>query len=62
MASNKKLTGYVSEIDQFLQSVDREHPEKSLSQITEIVKHTRVFKLRDVPEQPQPPKKIWDKF
>ena len=38
---------YVSDIDQFLKDFDRNHPEKTESQIEEINKHKRVFYRRD---------------
>lgn len=45
------LTGYVSEIDQFLQKFDREHPELSKSQVAEIAKSERIGNLRDIVER-----------
>lgn len=43
----KRMRHYVSDIDQFLKDFDRNHPEKTESQIEEINKHKRVFYRRD---------------
>jgi hypothetical protein len=43
----KKNTGYVSEIDQFLQEFDKQHPELSASQRKEKLKYARLNQLRD---------------
>ncbi len=40
---DRKNRHYVSEMDQFLQQFDREHPQKSASQIKEINKHKDIF-------------------
>lgn len=39
----KKDRHYVSPADMLLQNFDREHPEKSASQIKEIKKHENIF-------------------
>ena len=62
MTSNKIQSNYVSEIDQFMQAFDKEHPDKSLSQKHEIAKSERVDRLRDEKDQPDAPKKIWEGF
>lgn len=43
----KRMRHYVSDIDQFLKDFDRNHPEKTQSQIEEVKKHKRVFYRRD---------------
>lgn len=59
---NKRPTeGYVSEVDQLLADFDRNH-EKTPSQIAEIKKHERVFRLRDYPEEEDLDSKIWAGF
>ena len=63
MSSNKIIKDYVSEIDKFLQTFDRQHPEKSLSQQKEIAKHKRIQQLRDHAEQPiEVTIKLWEEF
>lgn len=42
----KKITSYVSKIDEFLQTFDHKHP-LSLSQQEEVAKHLRIRQLRD---------------
>lgn len=60
MAQKQKINrSYVSDIDQFLASFDREHPEKSASQTKEITKHARIHQLRDDPHVAEE-KDIWD--
>ncbi len=56
------LTYYISELDEFLIDYDKKHPKLSASQRKEIEKHTRVFSLRDQPEQSQAREEFWDKF
>ena len=56
MKRNKTLKNYVSEIDQFLQEVDKKHPQLSLSQQKEQKKYRRIYYLRDTTERPQQPK------
>lgn len=62
MSNYPKLTHYVSEIDQFLQSFDRENPEKSLSQLGEENKYRRIYYLRDVADRPTKTNKLWEDF
>lgn len=63
MHKKPKLTRYVSEIDQFLQSFDKAHPELSLSQQKEQDKYRVIYFLRDVARKAVAhSKKIWDKF
>lgn len=40
-------SGYVSELDSFLQDFDANHPEKSRNQQKEINKHARIASARD---------------
>lgn len=44
-------TGFVSEIDQFLQEFDKEHPELSKSQQKEKAKYKKVYYLRDTADR-----------
>lgn len=62
MSNYPKLSNYVSEIDQFLQAFDQNHPEKSLSQEKEIAKYARIYRLRDNPEPEKTSAKLWDEF
>lgn len=62
MNKKPKLTHYVSEIDQFLQSFDKSHPELSLSQQQEQEKYRLIYLLRDVAERPDTHSEIWEKF
>lgn len=50
----QKQTRYISEIDQFLQKFDHDHPNLSRSQQKEIAKHRRVSLLRDDPNHIDP--------
>lgn len=52
MSKDKLLKQYVSPIDKFIKQFDAAHPGLSKSQKKEIAKHEQVFRLRDVPEQP----------
>ena len=56
------LTYYTSELDQFLLNYDQKHPRLSASQRAEKDKYTRVYQLRDNPEQAEPKETFWDKF
>ena len=47
MSSKKSFSGYVSEVDCFLQAFDKKHPGLSASQQKEIAKAKRVSRLRD---------------
>jgi hypothetical protein len=60
--SNKKITNFVSEIDQFITAFDKEHPEKSKSQLKEIAKAQRVTRLRDDPEATETTGTLWENF
>lgn len=64
--SNPLKRAYVSELDQFLQRFDQEHPEKSTAQQQEIKKHQRLAQHRDAlcsPAVTTPPeKKLWENF
>ncbi len=62
MASNKKLSGYVSGIDLFLQDYDAKHPELSKSQQKEIAKLNRIYRLRDDPKASDSSSTLWDAF
>jgi hypothetical protein len=63
MIPNKKLTNYVSEIDQFLQKFDKEHPELSKAQHREKKKYKRIYALRDSAARSEAKKKkLWDGF
>ena len=53
--------GYVSDIDNFLKDFDKKH-EKSLSQLQEIAKHERIFKLRDDPNAERVETVLWQDF
>lgn len=50
---------YVSEIDAKLAEFNQSHP-KSESQMDEILKHERIFSLRDTPQTEDEPESIWD--
>lgn len=52
---------YVSPYDQFLYEFDAEH-EKSQSQLKEINKHRRIFKLRDNADFKDSEGEIWKDF
>lgn len=44
---SQKSTGFVSEIDQFLEEFDKKHPELSASQRKELAKAQQIALLRD---------------
>lgn len=48
---SKKITRFVSEIDQLLSRFDQQNPKKSISQQQEISKYRRVYYLRDVADR-----------
>jgi hypothetical protein len=52
---------YISPIDEFLFKFDKNH-EKSASQMREILKHKRIFQLRDNPVAPENKEEIWEEF
>ncbi len=62
MSANKKLSGYVSEIDSFLQEYDKKHPELSQSQRKEIAKLKRIYRLRDDATASEKSSTGWDQF
>jgi hypothetical protein len=54
---------FVSELDQFIQQFDQQHPEKSKSQIADIKKAARVAQLRDhAISTTAAEQKIWEEF
>ncbi len=57
----RKIVGYVSEIDKMLTTFDQTHP-KSESQLAEIKKYEKIYKLRDEPEEKKKDDKIWESF
>lgn len=62
MSKFPKLNNFVSEIDQFLQSLYKQKPALSLSQKKEKEKYARIYFLRDVPERLNKPNTLWDEF
>ena len=62
MSTNKKLTHYVSDIDQLLKSFDELHPELALSQQQEQAKYRRIYLLRDDPLSVDSSSKLWKDF
>lgn len=62
MSKNPILTHYVSEIDQFLQGFDQNHPDLSKSQQKEKAKYNRIYLLRDQPNHSDQSKIIWENF
>ena len=62
MSANKKLTHYVSEIDQFIQTFNQNHPELSDSQQQEQIKYRRIYLLRDDPSSVNLDHKLWKDF
>ncbi len=57
----RKIVGYVSEIDKMLTAFDQTYP-KSESQLAEIQKYERIYKLRDEPIEKKKEDQIWEKF
>jgi len=49
---SQKNSGYVSEIDQFLQVFDKQHPQLSDSQKQEKMKYQRIHYLRSTANRP----------
>lgn len=47
MSQQPKLTNYVSDVDQFLEQFNHEHPSLSQSQQKEQLKYQRIYQLRD---------------
>jgi len=62
MNSNKKLLGYVSDIDRFLQDYDKKHPVLSKSQQKEIAKAKRIYRLRDDAAASETSSPLWNEF
>jgi hypothetical protein len=56
------LTQYVSEIDQFLQEFDKQHPQLTQSQQKEQAKYRRIYRLRDTTDQAEATSKLWEGF
>jgi hypothetical protein len=54
MSNQKKITQYVSEIDQFLEAFDQSHTQLSKSQQREQEKYRRIYLLRDDPISSDP--------
>lgn len=46
MIRRKKIVDYVSEVDRMFETFDKTHP-KSDSQLAEMKKYERIYKLRD---------------
>ena len=55
-------TGYVSEIDQFLQELNNKPGVKSTTRLDEEQKYKRIFALRDVPRINLPDELPWKEF
>lgn len=53
MSKQPLSTSYISEIDQFLQTFDKEHPGLSKSQQKEVDKYRRIYRLRDNADRPE---------
>ncbi len=51
-----------SELDNFLNDFDQQHPEKSSSQQHEISKHARIAQLRDKAMSDKDKPSIWSDF
>ena len=63
MSTYPMLTRYVSEIDQFLQAFDQNHPELSKSQQYEQAKYRRIYSLRDNPAATNhSSQQLWEDF
>ena len=63
MSRQPKLTAYVSEIDQFLQEFDRQHPDLTQSQQKEQAKYQRIYHLRDTATRnPDDATTLWEGF
>jgi hypothetical protein len=62
MSAHPMLIHYVSEIDQFLQAFDHNHPALSKSQQKEQAKYRRIYLLRDHPNSDGSNKTIWENF
>ena len=64
MSSNPILRDYVSDLDQFLQEFNQQHPQLSQTQQQEVTKYRRIYRLRD--EHDNKPTvavtKLWEGF
>lgn len=61
MSANDINKSYVSPYDKFMFEFDQTH-ELSESQIKEINKHQRIFKMRDEAQTAEETRKIWSGF
>ncbi len=57
----RKITGYVSKVDQMIESFDEIHA-KSESQLAEIKKYQKIYELRDKPMDKTSKEDIWSEF
>ncbi len=62
MSSDKNLSNYVSDVDRFLREYDKKHPELSKSQLNEIAKLKRIYRLRDDATASETSPTLWDEF
>ena len=62
MSRQPVLKNFVSEIDQFLQEFDKQHPQLSKAQQFERAKYKRIYRLRDSSERPTQKPKLWQGF
>lgn len=53
---------YTSELDQFLEEYEKNHPKLTLSQRKEVEKYARIHQLRDNPTQSEKTTDIWEDF
>jgi hypothetical protein len=64
VSSNPILRNYVSDLDQFLQEFNQQHPQLSQTQQQEVTKYRRIYRLRD--EHDNKPvvavNKLWEGF
>ncbi len=60
--NNKIVDDYVSEVDKFLKTYDKEHPELSKSQMKEVTKYQRIYHLRDGESVETEQKPLWEGF
>lgn len=58
---DKKVDGYISEIDQMLTKFDATHT-PSASQLAEMRKYQRLNELRDNPKAHEAREQIWEEF
>lgn len=61
MQNDEINKAYISPIDLFLYNFDQTHA-PSASQIAEIEKYKKVFKLRDNPQPDGYKEKLWEEF